>query len=332
MFITPDNLNIINLEFTDFCNAACPMCSRFKWDGTLYNEKVNKNHNSLRILQEHIPQKIIRQLKKFYSCGTYGEATMNPECLDIMSWIRELNPTCKLSMDSNGGARSLDFWKNCGELGMTVMFGIDGLQDTNHLYRRNVKWEKLMSNCRAFIDAGGKAVWKMIVFKHNEHQVELARQLSTEMGFRNFGAMYSDRWKSSNWISGYTKETTKWLVDDYYIEKPTAQLDKFYDLSSVGIYDEEEFNYNKKIVCKMASNNNYEIYIRANGDVQPCCMLGDLDVHEIKGLINDPKSVNINHTHLVDILNGEYFKKLDKGINQGSQDRLKNCFYTCGVK
>ena len=37
----------------------------------------------------------------------------------------------------------------------------------------------------------------------------------------------------------------------------------------------------------MASNNTYEIYIRANGYVQPCCMLGDLDVHESKKLIKD---------------------------------------------
>tara|TARA_B110000971_G_scaffold153115_1_gene156306 strand:- start:369 stop:554 length:186 start_codon:yes stop_codon:yes gene_type:complete len=61
-------------------------------------------------------------------------------------------------------------------------------------------------------------------------------------------------------------------------------------------------------------------------------MLGDIDVHEAKVLIKDPKSVNINHTDLVDILDGEFFKLLDQGINQGSEDRLKNCFYTCGVK
>ena len=82
----------------------------------------------------------------------------------------------------------------------------------------------------------------------------------------------------------------------------------------------------------MAANQQYEVFIRADGNVQPCCMLGDLDVHESKRLIKDPKSVNINHTDLVDILDGEFFKLLDKGINQGSAERLKNCFYTCGVK
>ena len=191
-----------------------------------------------------------------------------------------------------------------------------------------------MSNVKAFIGAGGKAIWKMIVFKHNQHQIDLARKLSMEMGFRRFGWQCSDRWRSSNWITGETLDVTRWPAGDYYIEKPTISENKNTDhqYNTVGVYEEKKFNYDNTIKCKMASDSNYEIYIRANGDVQPCCMLGDLDVHESKNLIDDFKSVNINHTNLLDILNGDYFKKLDLGINQGTSDRLKNCFYTCGVK
>ena len=154
MFITPHTLNIINLEFTDYCNAACPMCARFKWDGTLYKEKVNSNHNKLDTLQKRIPDKIIKQLKSFYSVGTYGDPVMNPEMLDVFAWVRDLNPKCKLWIHSNGGARDTSFWTNCAELGIEVMFGIDGLEDTNHLYRRNVQWNKLIDNVKAFIGAG----------------------------------------------------------------------------------------------------------------------------------------------------------------------------------
>jgi len=332
MYITPENLNIINLEFTDYCNAACPMCSRFKWDGTLYKEKVNQNHNSLDVLQKQIPEKIISQLKRFYSVGTYGDPTINPECTEIYSWVRSLSPNCQMEMHTNGGTRDSGFWKRCAELGIRVYFNIDGLADTNHLYRRNVKWDKLISNVKTFIGAGGRAFWKYIVFKHNEHQIEQARQLSCELGFHNFGWEYSDRWKTSDWVTGDTVDVDKWPAGDYFLEKPSGQENKVYNTGTVGVYEESKFNYSDKVVCMMASDNNYEIYIRANGDVQPCCMLGDLDVHESKDLIKDPKSVNINHTKLVDILNGEYFKLLDEGINKGSHSRLKNCFYTCRVK
>jgi MoaA/NifB/PqqE/SkfB family radical SAM enzyme len=331
MFITPENLNIINLEFTDYCNAACPMCSRFKWDGTLYKEKVNSNHNTLQTLKKHIPIEIIKQLKRFYSVGTYGDPVMNPECAEIYRWVRENNPNCELVMHSNGGARDTDFWKQIADIGVHVAFGIDGLEDTNHLYRKNVKWNRLVSNVESFIHHGGQASWKYLIFKHNQHQIEEARQMSVEMGFKEFFAQYTDRWKSSNWITGELMDVDRWSAGDYYLEKPDMQEDPKNSMR-VKVYEVEEFNMQKKIVCQMASNSNFEVYIRANGDVQPCCMLGDLDVHESKNIISDPKSVNLNHTDLASILNGEYFRRLDKGINQGSDDRLKNCFYTCGVK
>ena len=332
MFITPENLNTINLEFTDYCNAACPMCARFKWDGTLYKEKVNSNHNKLHMLQKNISIKIIKQLKRFYSVGTYGDPVMNPECVEIYRWIRENNPNCRLEMHSNGGARDEVFWKEIAELGVHVSFGIDGLEDTNHLYRKNVKWTRLVSNVKSFIDNGGEASWKFLIFKHNQHQIEEARQLSKRMGFVGFDATHSDRWKSSNWVTGELMDVDKWSAGDYDLEKPDTQEDKHYTPRTVGIYDKEKFNMQKKVVCQMASNSTFEVYIRANGYVQPCCMLGDLDVHESKELINDYDSINLNRTSMEDILQGEYFKKLDKGIaGEPGSHRLRNCFYTCGV-
>ena len=55
-------------------------------------------------------------------------------------------------------------------------------------------------------------------------------------------------------------------------------------------------------------------------------------VSEAKRLIKDLDSVDLNKTSLEDILKGEFFKSLDTGINNGSAERLQNCFYTCGVK
>ena len=332
-FITPQTLNTINLEFTNYCNAACPMCARFKSDGSLYNEKVNNTHNTLEVLKKRIPENIIKQLHTFYSVGTYGEPVINPQCLEIYQWVRSLNSKCKMSIHTNGGARDTQFWRQLAETGVQAVYGIDGLEDTNHLYRRNIKWNKLMDNVKAFIDAGGDARWTYIVFKHNQHQIEQAREMSKSMGFKTFNTVFTDRWKHSNWVTGATEDVDKWPVDDYFLEKPTLenQFNPETTAPPVGIYEEESFNHSKKIKCMMASDNRYEIYIRANGDVQPCCMLGDHDVHDSKDIIDDIKSVNLNHTDLVDILNGDYFKRLDDGINKGSKDRLYRCFYTCGV-
>jgi MoaA/NifB/PqqE/SkfB family radical SAM enzyme len=329
-YINIDNLNVINAELTDYCNASCPMCARFKWDGSLYQEKVNKNHTTLNLIKK-IPIVVIRRLKKFYSVGTYGDPLMNPETADIYEYVRTNNPTCKLEMHSNGGGRDENFWSRLAKIGIHVLFGIDGLQDTNHLYRRNVNWNKLVKNVTTFIDAGGSAQWKFIIFKHNEHQIEEAREFSKKIGFNRFIAVYSDRWKEYNWVTGKIRDITKWPVDNYYIEKPSTQEKKYYCTTSVKV-SSNKFDTSEKIECWACTGGKYEIYLRANGNVQPCCMLGDLDVHESKRLINDVRSINLQHTTLEKILVGEYFKKLSQGIN-GSQPeyRIKNCFYSCGV-
>ena len=53
-----------------------------------------------------------------------------------------------------------------------VWFAIDGLEDTHSIYRQGTNWKKIIDNVMTFVDAGGKARWDMLVFQHNEHQVE----------------------------------------------------------------------------------------------------------------------------------------------------------------
>jgi len=330
-FITIDNLNVINVELTDYCNAACPQCARFKWDGSLNEEKVNKNHTTLELIKDKIPIPVIKRLRTLYSVGTFGDPLMNPETADIYEYVGSHNPNCELGIHTNGGGRSKEFWQHLAKIGVRVCFSIDGLEDTNHLYRRNVEWSKVMDNADAFIKAGGKADWKWLIFKHNEHQVEEARTLADKMGFDNFVTSYSDRWKEYNWVTGEVRDIDKFPAGDYFLEKPTSQEEKYYVPQSTKVSD-VEFNNTSKINCWACTGGKYEIYLRANGNVQPCCMLGELEIHESKELIKDFDSINLNKTSLEDILNGEYFKLLQQGIDgMPGSHRLKNCFYSCGV-
>ena len=79
------------------------------------------------------------------------------------------------------------------EHGFKAWFGIDGLEDTNHIYRRNVDWDRLQKNFRAYIKAGGDAGWQFIVFPWNEHQIEEARQRSLDEGFATFALVQTVR-------------------------------------------------------------------------------------------------------------------------------------------
>ena len=75
-----------------------------------------------------------------------------------------------------------------------VLFALDGTdKETYEYYRVKCVWEKTLENARAFIDAGGWAVWSMVQFSWNEHQLETAMDMAKDMGFLHFHTIYSNR-------------------------------------------------------------------------------------------------------------------------------------------
>ena len=223
---------------------------------------------------------------------------MNPECLEIYEYVKRCGNS-HLSLNTNGGTRATDFWKELAKLDVEVTFSIDGLEDTNHLYRRNVKWDKLMNNVEAFLSAGGEANWDFLIFKHNEHQIEQAEALSKKLGFIDFRKKYTTRWDDFNsdgeWIQ---RESIQ--IDDYKLEKVSKKIESKGLAWTQKSKITDDF-MTKKINCFSFHKSKSEIYIAANGDVSPCCWLGDLKIHETKNIIKDYTKININHTSLDEI-------------------------------
>ena len=327
-YITVDTINHINAELSNYCNAACPMCARFDSEQNLVKEITNNRHTTLDDIRDKIGTAVIKNLRMFRSCGNVGDGTMNPECEQIYDYVKSVNPTTDLSINTNGGARNTDFYKELAKLGVKVIFSIDGLEDTNHLYRRNVKWGKMLENVKAFLDAGGVAYWDFLVFKHNQHQVETAEKLSKQLGFKMFNRKSTTRWddfdQHGNWL-----QRNKIKIDGYELEKPEDEIVQ-------NVNNERDVKIQKvatnKIMCNSFANKNVEIFLHANGNVSPCCWLGDLKIHESKNIIKDYASVNIHHTPLQQILDGYYFNEIWKGIQGQVQNyKLMTCQNVCGL-
>ena len=132
------------------------------------------------------PASFIKQLQKIYMCGNYGDPMVAKDTLEIFQFFRETEPSLFLSMFTNGSGRSSPWWKNLAKTIDEVHFSIDGLEDTNAIYRRGTHFQKIMESAESYISAGGKAIWDYIVFHHNEHQVEKASQLAKKIGFKKF--------------------------------------------------------------------------------------------------------------------------------------------------
>lgn len=187
----------LHIELSSVCNAACPMCRREV--NPNFDKKNHLTSLTLNQIKEKLSPEFIKQLEFIYFCGSYGEPAAAPECVDIMRYIREVNPTIRLGMHTNGSLRSTKFWAEVGSILSLphdyCRFGIDGLEDTNHIHRVGTVWDLIMKNSKAFIDAGGNAEWEYLVFEHNEHQVDDAEKLSKELGFKLFIQKVSRRFK-----------------------------------------------------------------------------------------------------------------------------------------
>ena len=195
--LTQSNLDlskILHIEPTDACQAACPQCLR---ETDTNFDKLNVHHLTVDQLSKLITIDEIRQLDKMYMCGDYGDPAAGKHTLEIFKYFRSINPTITLGMNTNGGLRDSKWWRELagimsGEKDY-VVFSIDGLEDTNHIYRVNVNWSKVIDNVNTFITAGGSAHWDMIVFEHNQHQVDLCEQQAKDLGFTWFRAKVSRR-------------------------------------------------------------------------------------------------------------------------------------------
>jgi hypothetical protein len=242
-----EQVRVLHIEPTTVCNASCPQCGRE--DPVFYQDAVHRSEIRLENVGQLWPVEHISNLKKMFMCGNFGEPAAARDVVEIYKYFRQHNPNIVLGMNTNGSIRAPIWWRELAQLFNQnldyVVFSIDGLEDTNHIYRRNTVWSKIMDNAQAFIDAGGSAHWDMLVYEHNQHQVELAQDLAKSMGFSWFRAKVSKRFHTA---------PVKFL-------KPPQG----YNLPNVN-------ESNTKISCHAL--NEQSVYIAADGSLLPCCWFG----------------------------------------------------------
>lgn len=242
-----DRVRVLHLESTTVCNAACPQCARE--DSLLYNDKLHRAELTVEKIKELFSVPFIEKLEKVFMCGDFGDPAANNATLDIFEYFRSVNPSIQLGLNTNGSIQNTHWWAHLGKLlslpGDYCVFSIDGLGDTNHIYRVNTNFRKIIENATAFIQNGGNAQWDMLVFAHNEHQVYEARDLAQELGFTHFRSKVSKRFVTKP-VAGLEPPSLFALPN---VEDPTA-VDCF--------------------VLKEQS-----MYVAATGELFPCCWLGN---------------------------------------------------------
>lgn len=349
-FYESNSIKAIHLEVTDKCNASCPQCARNK-NGGPENPNLPKSELSLEDVKTILPPSFVADLKRLYMCGNFGDPMMARDTLEIFKYLREENANMTLSMNTNASARTKDWWRELaniyGEKG-NVKFGIDGLKDTHHLYRKGTDFERIIDNAEAFIGAGGHAIWEFIIFRHNEHQIEEARELALKIGFKEFRVKKTGRFFSNT----KSKVKDKLPVLDekenilYYLEMPTGEGLKNKSLSKEKSLIEnfgsiDNYLNKTKVNCKVIDESS--LYVSSEGLIFPCCWTAnqlylwyqDVGNNPVWNLINSnggKDAIQGKKNSLNKIINGKTFQAIKESwsCNSIEEGKLKVCAKTCG--
>lgn len=340
----------IHFEITERCQAACPMCDR-NMQGKGLNPHLSLAELKLEDVKNIFEPNFFKQLESFQFCGNYGDPIVAEDLVEVIEYIRIFNKDVWINVNTNAGAREPEWWqrlaKAIGRRGR-VIFSVDGLEDTNHIYRQGVQWDKVKRSMESYIAAGGRARWDFLIFEHNQHQVEEAKRLSEEWGFERFTAKKSSRFiasqasKKKEEHQAFNKkgEETVVIKESDNSSYRNKELDKINLISNLygsmdAYYDESE------IVCKVKVDNN--LYISAEGIVLPCCWTAG---RMYKWWHKDPKqeqiwkfidaaggkeALNAKTNGLEAVFNTNIFENIEKSWSiQGAKNgRLKICAMKC---
>ncbi|MCZ0932993.1 MAG: radical SAM protein [Oligoflexia bacterium] len=236
-FVSKDSIEYLNIEITTRCSVKCPMCPR-----TVFPQFLNSKLDMPVSLVNHL--NFSDNLKKIYLTGANGDPIQHP---NFHSFLRALKNTTKaqLNINTHGSFRSKNWWENTlNILSKTdhIIFSIDGLEDTNSIYRVHAHWRSIESAVKLSAQKL-QTTWKFIIFKHNEHQISKAIHLAKSWGVAYFSLKRSDRWSEpywpkdnvSDWME-HLRPSEDFVTKDYKdVEGPYSLKRKFNSVFNINL-------------------------------------------------------------------------------------------------
>ena len=275
-YLSYSEVESLQIDPTSKCNLLCPQCAR------VYQGKVNPFLPLTELTPEDydkiFTKDFIPQLKTVIFNGNYGDPVATRYIDYVIDKLLQQKMR-KMTLFTNGSLKEKSWWKHLGKrfsgTSNHVVFSIDGLENTNAIYRINSNFKKIMENAKAYIQAGGRARWDFIVFEHNFHQLQEAKELAKKMGFEKFLEKYTARFTYGDYKKqeeSYTVFNRKGHTVGFLKEPPRRKRTDFENVTKkYGSWS--EYINSTPIHCKYKRDRR-ALFIDFEALVWPCCWLG----------------------------------------------------------
>ncbi len=303
-----------NLEITNRCTLACPECFRTNnpWI------KQNLTDLPLSVLENVFPLADRDQFKglRINLCGAYGDCIYHREFHNVIRYLKTAGLT--LCVETNGSHRKPGWWeKTCEILDQNdvINFSVDGLEDTNHIYRINARWQDIitaMKLCASKVPV----TWKFILFSHNEHQVEEAKALAKEIGVRDLTFKKSGRFRQEDPLAPR---------NDDYIGVVTRNRRIIQGLIDSNISTND---FDRQVSIKQKCLFGKDLAITAFGHLYPCTSCESSDT--TSWFYKNREHFDLRTHSIREIFASPKWRELERLWARAST-APKSCLYYCGV-
>ena len=304
----------IEFEISSLCNATCSGCQRTMLDNR--GQYYYKGNISISQMYDWFDDVNLKDAR-IKLCGVLGDPIVNPDCIDICSYLLLEKHVKNIEISTNGGTRTKKFWTELAELSkytnkrLYVHWSIE--ENKKNDYRENVNIDKVWDNFYTYYNAGGKCIWQYIHFDYNADEIDLAKKKAKELDIE---LKIRVSWRNTS-ESAKFKSSEALKIDSNVYEKVELKA--------------RSGNYEKSnIVCRHQIEN--ELFVTSEGRIWPCCHLqdeqvsGKTDIIKKIGLEND-----LNTRTFYDIIRSDWYKKtLIESWEKTHPLHLPRCYLSCG--
>tara|TARA_Y100000992_G_scaffold302631_1_gene277799 strand:- start:638 stop:1669 length:1032 start_codon:yes stop_codon:yes gene_type:complete len=313
-----------HIEVSSICTLKCPRCTRAEVPETLLNRSLD-----LKFFQNQIGEQRIKQIRKISFCGDDGDPIYAKQFLQIVQWLKKVNPDIQLLIITNGSYKTIDWWEELADYlnhNDEIHWSLDGWdQESNSKYRVNCNWNSIIDGIVTFKRHNKETytVIATIAFRFNEDNLKKIVKLAYDYQFdcwqltksTKFGSKYPDAYGNEDLLEPLDSELVatghRFEREQNYItarQRPGAELKEIF-------WDRAKQLQKSKEYPALCYIGNKGAFLKATGEFYPCCWVANRYPHNAEWNQLAETKFNLYNNTLDDILADDWwqgeFKKFD---------------------